>query len=231
LVVSGTVIPDWQWFDEVEHAARAAFVVHTGGSIDDEHGGWARLFKGVAESLVQARDEHQAAREATERLSNRYRRLLAQDDAPTTSTSARPVWSLPVPVRCPLPGCTGAGGCRRSPDGPSAILALSRQRRQARATRENADRESGVDGGEQGRVVDAVADREHGTVSALPLCDSGVLVDRQQPGPDVGDPERRRDDRGGSGRIAGEQHGRAAGERRECSDRAARLLTHGVGHR
>jgi hypothetical protein len=80
LVVSGTVIPDWQWFDEVEHAARAAFVVHTGGAIDDEHGGWARLFRGVAESLVQARDEHRAAREATERLSDRYQRLLADDD-------------------------------------------------------------------------------------------------------------------------------------------------------
>ena len=80
LVVSGTLFPDWQWFDEVEHAARAAFVVHTGGSIDDEHGGWARLFEGVAESLVQAHDEHRAAREATERLSDRYQRLLAQDD-------------------------------------------------------------------------------------------------------------------------------------------------------
>ena len=30
LVVSGTIIPDWQWFDEVEHSARAAFVVHAG---------------------------------------------------------------------------------------------------------------------------------------------------------------------------------------------------------
>ena len=80
LVVSGTVIPDWQWFDEVEHAARAAFVVHTGGSSDDEDGGWARLFKGVAESLVQARDEHRAAREAAGRLSDRYQRLLAQDE-------------------------------------------------------------------------------------------------------------------------------------------------------
>jgi hypothetical protein len=80
LVVSGTVIPDWQWFDEVEHQARAAFVVHTGGSIDDEHGGWARLFEGVAESLAQTRDEQQAAREATERLSERYRRCLVQDD-------------------------------------------------------------------------------------------------------------------------------------------------------
>ena len=48
-----TIIPDWQWFDEVEHAARAAFVVHVGGAIDDEHGGWARLFKGAAESLAR----------------------------------------------------------------------------------------------------------------------------------------------------------------------------------
>jgi hypothetical protein len=83
LVVSGTVIPDWQWFDEVEHAARAAFVVHTGGSIDDEHGGWARLFEGVAQSLVQARDEHRAAREATEHLADRYQRLVAQEDCAT----------------------------------------------------------------------------------------------------------------------------------------------------
>jgi hypothetical protein len=83
LVVSGTVIPDWQWFDEVEHAARAAFVVHTGGSIDDEHGGWAGLFEGAAESLVQARDERRAAREATARLADRYRRLAAQEDRTT----------------------------------------------------------------------------------------------------------------------------------------------------
>src|SRR5205085_9179283 len=39
LVVNGTIIPAWQWFHEVEHSARAAFVVHAGGSIDDEHGG------------------------------------------------------------------------------------------------------------------------------------------------------------------------------------------------
>ncbi len=83
VVVSGTVVPDWQWFDEVEHAARAAFVVHTGGSVDDEHGGWASLFEGVAESLVQARDEHRAAREATKHLSDRYQSLLAQQDRTT----------------------------------------------------------------------------------------------------------------------------------------------------
>ena len=83
VVISGTVVPDWQWFDEVEHAARAAFVVHTGGSVDDEHGGWASLFEGVAESLVQARDEHRAAREATKHLSDRYQRLLAQQDRTT----------------------------------------------------------------------------------------------------------------------------------------------------
>jgi hypothetical protein len=31
LVVSGTIIPAWQWFGEVERSARAAFVVHVGG--------------------------------------------------------------------------------------------------------------------------------------------------------------------------------------------------------
>ena len=78
LVVSGTITPDWQWFDEVEHAARAAFVVHIGGAIDDEHGGWARLFEGAAESLAQDHAERRAAREVTARLPNRYQRLLAQ---------------------------------------------------------------------------------------------------------------------------------------------------------
>ncbi len=80
LVISGTVISDWQWFDEVEHTARAAFVVHTGGSVDDEHGGWAKLFKGAAEALAQARDEHRAAREATERLPDRYQRRVAHEN-------------------------------------------------------------------------------------------------------------------------------------------------------
>jgi hypothetical protein len=31
LVVSGTIIPAWQWSGEVERSARAAFVVHVGG--------------------------------------------------------------------------------------------------------------------------------------------------------------------------------------------------------
>jgi hypothetical protein len=46
-VISGTITSDWQWFKGIEHAARAAFVVHVGGSIDDEHSGWASLFKDV----------------------------------------------------------------------------------------------------------------------------------------------------------------------------------------
>ncbi len=80
LVVIGTIIPDWQWFDEVEHAARAGFTVHTGGSIDDEHGGWARLFRGVSDSMARDREEHRAAQNAVEGLSERYRRALGQED-------------------------------------------------------------------------------------------------------------------------------------------------------
>ena len=83
LVVSGTIIPDWQWFDEVEHAARAGFTVHTGGSIDDEHGGWARLVEGVSESILRGREEHRAAENAVEGLSERYRHLLAHEDRTT----------------------------------------------------------------------------------------------------------------------------------------------------
>ena len=79
-VVSGMIIPDWQWFDEVEHAARAGFTVHTGGSIDDEHGGWAGLFRGVSESLVRDREEHRAVQNVAGGLCERYRRLLAQED-------------------------------------------------------------------------------------------------------------------------------------------------------
>src|SRR3954470_3167666 len=82
LVIGGTIIPDWQWFDEVEHAARAAFTVHTGGSIDDEHGGWARLLRGVSEMLVRDREEHRAAQSVIGGLSERYRRVLAGQDRP-----------------------------------------------------------------------------------------------------------------------------------------------------
>jgi hypothetical protein len=83
LVISGTIIPDWQWFDDVEHAARAAFVVHVGGSIDNEHGGWARLFKGAAESLANDHAERRVAREVTESLPDRYQYLVAQQDQTT----------------------------------------------------------------------------------------------------------------------------------------------------
>jgi hypothetical protein len=80
LVVNGTIIPSWQWFHEIEHSARAAFVVHAGGSIDDEHGGWARLFKGAAESVAKDHAELRAALQATEGLPDRYRHLVAQQD-------------------------------------------------------------------------------------------------------------------------------------------------------
>jgi hypothetical protein len=83
LVIGGTIIPDWQWFDEIEHAARAAFTVHTGGAIDDEHGGWARLLRGVSESLARGREERSAAQNVVGGLSERYRRLLAREDRTT----------------------------------------------------------------------------------------------------------------------------------------------------
>jgi hypothetical protein len=82
LVVSGRVIPQWQWFDEVEHASRAAFTVHTGGSIDDEHGGWANLFKADHESAVTDRDEYLKVEATIRSLPERYRRRIAQRERP-----------------------------------------------------------------------------------------------------------------------------------------------------
>jgi hypothetical protein len=63
LVISGTIIPGWQWLEDVEHTARAAFVEHVGESIDDEHGGWARLFKRAAESVAKDHAERRTPQE------------------------------------------------------------------------------------------------------------------------------------------------------------------------
>ncbi|HTF54454.1 MAG TPA: hypothetical protein VK735_44020 [Pseudonocardia sp.] len=82
LIVSGRVIPRWQWFDEVEHASRAAFTVHTGGSIDDEHGGWANLFRADHESAVRDRDEYLSARSTIQNLPEHYQRRIGQELQP-----------------------------------------------------------------------------------------------------------------------------------------------------
>ena len=120
-VVGGTIIPDWQWFTEVEHAARAGFTVHTGGSIDDEHGGWARLFRGVSESLTRDREERRVVQNLAGGLSERYRRLLAEEDRselhpPEQCPGARP-WRRSRPRRNALAGSavSGLGVVLRAP--------------------------------------------------------------------------------------------------------------------
>jgi hypothetical protein len=130
LVIGGTIIPDWQWFDEVEHAARAAFTVHTGGSIDDEHGGWARLLRGVSELLVRDREEHQSAQNVIGGLSERYRRVLAREGRTSYIHLSDARISLPVSALCRRAGCTGGDGCRRSRGGPSGTV-VSRHRRRS----------------------------------------------------------------------------------------------------
>jgi hypothetical protein len=54
--------------------------VHTGGSIDDEHGGWATLFKKVNESLTHNHNEHAVAKDALDSLPERYQQRLAHLD-------------------------------------------------------------------------------------------------------------------------------------------------------
>src|SRR3954463_13671828 len=120
-VVSGTIIPDWQWFDEVEHAARAGCTVHTGGSIDDEHGGGAGLFRGVSESLVRDREEHRAVQNVVGGLSERYRRLLAQEGR-TRYIHLNNARVLAPGVGPLQGGCTGGVDSQRSQGGPSGTL-------------------------------------------------------------------------------------------------------------
>jgi hypothetical protein len=122
LVIGGTIIPDWQRFDEVEHAARAAFTVHTGGSIDDEHGGWARLLRGVSESLMRDREEHRAAQHAIGGLSESYRRLLAREHR-TTHIHLMPGCSLPASARRPRADALAGTAVR----GPGVVLRTPRR--------------------------------------------------------------------------------------------------------
>jgi hypothetical protein len=125
-VVSGTIIPAGQWFGEVERSARAAFVVHVGGSIDDEHSGWARLFKGAAESVANDHAERRATREVIEGLPERYQRLVARQDQTIYIhlTEARVVAAGVSPL--PAAGMHWRGRLSEISGGRSAILALSR---------------------------------------------------------------------------------------------------------
>jgi hypothetical protein len=80
LVVSGTLIPDWQWFEDVERAARDAWVA-SGGDPEAEQAGIPGLVSAMGrDTLVNKRDEYLAARDAMQGLSDRYQRLLNESE-------------------------------------------------------------------------------------------------------------------------------------------------------
>lgn len=81
-----------------------------------------------------------------------------------------------------------------------------------------AHRDTGVGGGQRGRVVDSVADHQDPAPVPLLLLDGRDLVLGQQPGPYVGDAHLGGQPRGGARVVPGDQHGGAAGELRQGGD-------------
>jgi hypothetical protein len=80
LVVSGTLIPDRQWFEDVDRAARDARVAG-GGDPEAEQAGLPGLGAAMGrDTLVNKRDEYLAARDAMQGLSDRYQRLLNESE-------------------------------------------------------------------------------------------------------------------------------------------------------
>lgn len=82
LIVSGVVIPSWQWYEEVEEDLREAYV-RSGGDPASEDAGWAMLFKEVGQKVAQQDAEKRVAMEAGEGLAERYRRALGRQDITT----------------------------------------------------------------------------------------------------------------------------------------------------
>lgn len=76
VVISGELIPAWQWHEELEQGIRDA---HVRAGQDPEHAGFAELFKLAAESTRQRRDE-QRALEELDQLPQRYRDLIGQEE-------------------------------------------------------------------------------------------------------------------------------------------------------
>jgi hypothetical protein len=125
-----------QFLDVLSVLAERAEQLRGAESTVDFPDGVDLIGEGVAQSLVQARDEHRAARTATQRLADRYQRSVAQEVSNyyIHLRDARVVASGLAHSR--LGACTGAGGYRRSRDGPSDISRPSRQRRRVGAMRE-----------------------------------------------------------------------------------------------
>jgi len=178
LIIGGTIIPDWQWFDEVEQAARAAFTVHTRGSIDDEHGGWARLLRGARELLVRDREEHRAAQNVMgsvralppgARLGGPHHlhssqrcpgaRFRCQPSAPRRDALAgTAVGGLGVVLRTPWRAVTGVGpGPRPHLVDPPAWRVCSP--RDTRPSRSGGPLASTASGADRGVTLHVVADR------------------------------------------------------------------------
>src|SRR4051794_1423637 len=118
-VVSGTIIPDWQWFDEVEHAAPCG--VH--GAY---RGRYRRRARWLGEAVPRPQRVPGPGPRGAPRRAERGRRSVRA--LPTATPPGgphqlhppeRPGCSPLAAALCHLAGCTGGDDCPRSQGGPS----------------------------------------------------------------------------------------------------------------
>ena len=81
-VISGKVIPNWQWFEDVRNGSRDAFIAAGGDPEADHEGGFALLFREMAKNLVERAKEFAAAKDAVENLAPHFQQMIAEQDTP-----------------------------------------------------------------------------------------------------------------------------------------------------
>lgn len=81
LIISGKVIPNWEWFEGVEQLCKDSGIAS--GGPDTGNQGWAEFFKMGKEGMLQGRSEARTVQDVIQDLAQRYRDALLDVDRPT----------------------------------------------------------------------------------------------------------------------------------------------------
>lgn len=105
LIVTGMVIPDWQWFEDVEHQCHDVRRA-SGASADTTDDGRALLFKTLRDELVEIRAQAKIVAAVTEDLPLRYQQALFNIDR-TVYIHLRDARAIPTGSATPIPTSDG----------------------------------------------------------------------------------------------------------------------------
>lgn len=100
LLISGKVIPDWEWFEDVEQLCKDTWVAS--GGPDTGNQGWAEFFKMGKKGMLQGRSEARAVQGVIQDLAQRYRDALLDVDRPTY-IHLRDARAFPASGASPIP--------------------------------------------------------------------------------------------------------------------------------